>query len=45
MTDTEKSQLRQDLMEQFRQMMAEDLPTGQQYPVGDVEAQDWASTY
>lgn len=42
MTDFEMSQLRQDLMEQFHQMMADELPTGSQDYVGDGQPREWA---
>jgi hypothetical protein len=41
MTDTELSQLRQNLMAQFQEMMADDLPTGQDY-ASDVQPLEWA---
>jgi hypothetical protein len=42
MTDYELSQLRQDLMEQFHQMQADELPSGPQDRFfGDVEP-EWA---
>jgi hypothetical protein len=42
MTDYEMSQLRQDLMEQFNQMMADELPTGSQDRLGDGQSYEWA---
>ncbi|MDQ1358956.1 MAG: hypothetical protein QOF20_966 [Acidimicrobiaceae bacterium] len=41
MTDFELSQLRQDLMEQFNQMMADELPTGQEH-LGDSPTLEWS---
>jgi hypothetical protein len=42
MTDTELSQLRQNLMAQFQEMMADDLPTGQHDYASDVQPLEWA---
>ncbi len=42
MTDFELSQLRQDLMEQFHQMMADELPTGSQDYLSEVQPMEWA---
>ncbi|MDQ1394224.1 MAG: hypothetical protein QOF30_3201 [Acidimicrobiaceae bacterium] len=42
MTDFEMTQLRQDLMEQFNQMMADELPsTGQDY-LSESQTLEWA---
>lgn len=41
MTDTELSQLRQQLLEQFSQMQADDVPTSPQ-DLGDYQSAEWA---
>jgi hypothetical protein len=42
MTDTEMSQLRQNLMAQFQQMQMDELPANPQDQYGDTQSQEWS---